>query len=35
MKMSQKTIVFVNKNVSKFEVINLTSFFVFANKNVL
>lgn len=35
MKMSQKTIVFVNKNVSKFEVINLTSFFVSANKNVL
>lgn len=35
MKMSQKNIVFVNKNVSKFEVINLTSFFVFINKNVL
>ena len=35
MKMSQKNIVFVNKNVSKFEVINLTSFFAFVNKNVL
>ena len=35
MKMSQKNIVFVNKNVLKIEVINLTSFFVFVNKNVL
>ena len=35
MKMSQKNIVFVNKNVSEIEVINLTSFFVFVNKNVL
>ena len=25
----------VNENVSKIEVINLTSFFVFVNKNVL
>ena len=35
MKMSQKSIVFVNENVSKTEVINLASFFVFINKNVL
>ena len=35
MKMSQKNIVFVNKNVLKIEVIKLTSFFVFVNKNVL
>ena len=33
MKMSQKSIVFVNENVLKTEVINLTSYIVFVNKN--